>query len=480
MDIVFTSNDSEVTRLEGVYIKERKPPASISGANFSAVAVAGECARGPVDTIIRCTSPTRFEEVFGGRDDGNGGPITGQVWLSLLNKPFGTLVVVRVAAKDATPASKTFADATPILRVAAANPGVWGNQLQSAVTPASDGDAQHFNLEVSYRGRRNVYPNLDCSGTADNLLSVIGNDDTVLITATKLASGRPANAPIANLSGGSNGTIGDADYTASGRGLNLLKPLKDVGARWVAGRSNEAIKTAIVTAAATTHNGFWLIGPDDERVSDSLAAVEVATYPRSDRVIYCFNHPYTLDVETATEVVTEPMPWLASILSQTDVDIHPGDEDTKPLLAGIKRLSFEALDREAYVALRAAGITALERDDGFVFVSGRTTDLTPGREEITRRRMTDYIELGAAPYLKHLVKKAKTEARRKLAIGALISFLQRHKSAERVVREYAIREVDAGRGVFKLFTQVDLIDHALSIVLETEIGIGVQIQNQAR
>lgn len=480
MDIVFTTNDSEITRLEGVYIKERKPPASISGANFSAVAVAGECVRGPVDKVITCTSPTRFEEIFGRRDYGSGGPVIGKVWLSLLNKQFGKIYVVRVAAAGAVRATRTFSDATPtsIVRVDAANPGAWGNSLQAAVTNATDGNVNHFNLEVSYLGRKIVYKNFDCSGTNNNLLTVIGNDDANLVTVTKLAGGRPVNAAAASLTTGSDGTIANSDYTATGRGLNLLKPLKDVGARWVAGRSNSVIKSAIFTAAATTYNGAWLVGPDDETVSDIASATEVATYTRSDRVIYCFNHPYTLDVETATEVVTEPMPWMACILSQTDVDIHPGDEDNKPLLVGIKRLPFEALDREAYIALREAGISALEKDDGFVFVSGRTTDLTPGKEEITRRRMTDYVELGAGPYLKHIVKKAKTEARKKVAIGALIAFLQRHKTAERVVRDYSIREVDAGRGVFKLFTQVDLIDHALSVVLETEIGVGVQIQPQ--
>jgi hypothetical protein len=479
-DLVFVTNESEVSRLEGVYIRERKPPAVVAGANFYATAICGECVRGPVDKVVQITSPSRFEEVFGGRDrtlNGTGGAIVGKVWQSLLNKKFGRLYVVRAAAAAAAKATKTFADATPtnIIRVDAANPGLWGNDVTIDIAAATDGNANHFNLTVNYLGRKITYKNLDCSGTNDNTLQTIGSDDANLVTITKLAAGRPSNVSASALTSGTEGSIANSDFTATGRGINLLTNLKDVGARFVAGRSNSTMKAAILTLAASTYNGFWLVCPDDETVLHGAFETEVASY-RHERIIPCYNHPYTLDLQTASEVVTEPTAWMASILSQVDIDVHPGDPDNRPLLAGITRLSFESLVREDYIALREAGASALEKDDGFLFVSARVSDLTPGKEEVTWRRQSDYLNIGAGRFLKGFAKKPKTDTITKLAIGELISFLGGLKDAERVVKDFAVREVDAPVGVFKIYWQVKLIDFALSVELEAEVGTAVKIQ----
>lgn len=106
--IFFTTNPAEFTRVEGVYVSERKPPAAIAGVFLGVVCVVGECVRGPVDTMTEITSPARFAEVFGGRDRGSGGSIMGKVWQSMIGKPFGKLLVVRAAASGAVVASQTY------------------------------------------------------------------------------------------------------------------------------------------------------------------------------------------------------------------------------------------------------------------------------------------------------------------------------------------------------------------------------------
>lgn len=375
--------------------------------------------------------------------------------------------------------------AVDIVKIEASSRGTWGNDLSVAIVDATDGVANHFNVEVTYLGRKIVYKNLDCTTGNDNLLKVLGDDDANLVKITKLASGRPVNAGAGALNGtaGTDGAIADSDFTAAGRGLNLLTTLQGVGARFVAERSNSNIKTAINTAAASTHEGSWLLCADAETTSAATAKTDAANY-RSDRNIYTFNHPYTLDPETATEVVTHPTSWMACVLSQTDVDIHPGEEDTKVLLAGIKRLYNETYTREDYIGLKGAGICALEKDDGFAFVSGVTTSLTPGKEQITRRRMTDYLQIAQARFMKGIVKKKNTETRRKAQMAAAIAFLSDLQRSERIVEQFSVSdelntENQRDAGVEKLFERVKLIRHMLHVVLETEIGTAVKFTEAA-
>lgn len=506
----FTTNDADLTQLEGLYIQERNPPAIVQGVSLSKVGVAGECVRGPVNTLVEITSAARFLEVFGGRDktaNGTGGTLLGKVWASLLNKPFGTIYVVRAAAAAAVKASFTLETATggagtAVLRVDASSVGTWGNDVQISVVAATDADANHFNLVVRYLGNDTTYKNLDISSTNDNTLTVLGDDYGNLITLTKLAAGRPVNstasvdgadtAGFINLGetvagftsvAGTDGAIADGDFTGTGGPLETLANTKGLACIFIAERMSTTLKDKIELLAASAIDRIYLIGADTESVNATNAIVDVALQ-RSDRIVYCYNHVYTLDPDTGTEVLVRPESWMASILAKTDVDIHPGDEDNKVFLAGIIRLYQPALARQDYINLKAAGISALEADEGFSFLSGVTTSLTSGKTEITRRRMTDYIQLSLAVELKHSVKKKNTLTRRK-ANGALIQgFLKDLKKQERIVEDYLVDteklNTPNGRavGLEKILLRVRLLGHMLYLDLVTEIGTSVTITEQ--
>ncbi|MGZ6970964.1 MAG: hypothetical protein ACXVID_04815 [Thermoanaerobaculia bacterium] len=241
------------------------------------------------------------------------------------------------------------------------------------------------------------------------------------------------------------------------------------------------------TAAATATDRLFLVCPDSETVSVDDAATETGTgsFATLDRIVYCYNHAYTLDPATETEMLTDPTSWMASVLSQVDVDIHPGEEDTKPFLAGITRLYQPGLQREDYISLREAGICALEEDEGFAFVSGVTTSLVPGKEQITRRRMTDYLQGSIAKTLKHVVKKKDTETRKQASATMIDSFLGNLKEEERIVKAFSVdpdvlnNDTDEGNGIVRIFMRVRLISHILELVLETEIGTSVQVKEAA-
>lgn len=506
---LFTTNDADITQLEGLYIKERTPPATVNEASLNTVGIFGRTMRGPVGEAIEITSEARFIEVFGpGYLDG---VLVNHVWKSLLNKGMSRIVVARVYAAAAVKASFTLETAaggagTAVLRVDASSVGAWGNSVAVKVAAASDADADHFNLTVwdQITGKTVTYKNLDISTGEDNTLEVLGDDDGNLITLTKLASGRPVNHAagvdgadsdgFVNLGetvaaftsvAGADGTIVDGDYYGTSKGLDLLKDYPDIGIIFPAEYMAAGLKAQMEPAAAAATDRMFIIGADAETTAASAAVTDAASYA-SDRIIYAWNHPYTQDPETGTEILTRPESWMASVLANTDVDIHPGEEDTKRFLAGITRLYNPSVPRADYVSLRAGGVCALEIDLGSpVFVSGVTTSQTSGLTEITRRRMTDFLQLSVADALRYTVKKKNTVERRAANVGMIKAFLQDLKSARRVVEDFTVdgeilnTVAQRAAGIEKILMRVKLLGHMLHVVLETEIGTSVSITVQA-
>jgi hypothetical protein len=432
----------------GIYVRELTPSRPIRATVAGKRGVIGQCVRGPVGRAIEITSYARFAEVFGERDYGAGGAIIGEVWKSLINKPFSPMVVVRAAAAAAVTASFTLETAaggagTAVLRVDASSPGIWGNDVRVKVSAASDGDANHFNLEVKYLSRAIKYQNLDISGTNDNTALVIGDDDGRLVTLTKLAAGRPVNNAVGVDGGdtegfinlgetvaaftsvaGTEGTIADSDFTGTGGPLEVINGYKGIGPRYVAGRSNSAIKAKILTLAASLNEGLWLICPDASNTAQATVITEAGTN-RHKRIAYEHNHPITLDPTTAQKITTEPHAWMASDLSQLDPDGHPGVEEASEWKVGIVGLTFEGLQPGDYDALDAAGINSLERNEegGIGWVSGVTTSLVNNDRTIDGRRTKDFLISGIVSRLKGSKYKPNTVERRESDRAAVVGWL---------------------------------------------------------
>lgn len=475
----------------GLYIRERNPPATVQGVINNTVGIAGQCVKGPVGVAVQIDSEQRFYEVFGARDYGAGGTLIGHVWRALLNKPFGLLVVARAAAAAAATAEKDFVQtATPIVNITATSPGAWGNDVQVTIQDATDGDANHWDLVVTWNDRRQHFKNLDTTAGNNNLLATLTDDYGNLVSVTKLADGRPDNAAAGGLTDttGTDGSIADSDYTATNGPIEKLSAAADVGVIFVAGRSNTAIKAKLNTEAAAANDRVYLFGPDSSSVSYSTFITEVAGLTRDDRFWPTFNHPNTLDVETSTTVETEPMEWMASILSQTDPDVHPGDPDNRAFLAGITSLTW-SLTATAYGLLRAAGISALEQDGGYLFVDAVTSDLTPGNEEAAVRRMKDFLIQSFAEFLKGSVKKPNTKSRRYANKAAIEGFLLGLWRQERYVDfaedgstpgfvvdvEKLNTVAQRAAGIEKILVRVKLLGFMIFLVLEAEIGTAVKI-----
>ncbi len=501
---LFTINDADVSKLEGVYIKETNPPASVAETSLNTVGVFGATLKGPTGTPVLITSEQRFIDVFGG------GYLSGvqinKVWTSILNKGFSTLYVARVFAAAAVKASFTCESAaggagTTTIRIDASSVGTWGNQLGWKVSAATSAVANEFNLEIQdgITGKVWKYENLDVV-SGNNLVAKIGTDDARPVDVTKLNATRPVNSAAgvdgADTDGyvllgqtvgsftsvaGTDGSIADSDYYGTSKGLDLLAARKDIAIVYCAEYTSVGLKAATKIFAAASSDRMFLLGPDASTTTVAQAITDAAINV-SDRLIYCYNHAYTIDPETSAEVLTRPESWMAAVLANTDVDIHPGEEDTKRFLAGITRLYNPSITRADYVLLRAGGIAAMEVDLGNpVFVSGVVTDLTPGKTEIARRRMADFLQLSAAYALRFHVKKKNTEARRTAIAATIKGWLSGLKQQGRVVEDFLIdmdilnTPTDRDNGIQRILMRVDLVPHMLSIVLTTEIGTGVTI-----
>lgn len=509
-DIFFTTNPAEWSALEGLYISERKPPGFIRGRDLSTVGMAGRCVRGPTDPQV-ITSSGQFTDVFGGRDYGSGGTLIGNVWAALLNKPFGTLVIRRVAASDAVKASFTLETATggagtAVLRVDASSVGAWGNLVGISVVAATDADANHFDLITQYQGAQIRYRNLNITTGNDNTAEVVGADPARYVDLVKLASGRPVNstpstdgadasgfillgATVASFTSvaGAEGTLAVTDYNAGVNDLAVYPDVSVVLVPEIVAGSAATFHSNLVTLAASTSDRIFLTWAQAHGQSRASEITQIGTQitTRSDRIVWAYNSPYTIDPENAQEIQTGPHVWLASVLSQIDVDIHPGAAVTTQYLAGATRVTNTSISRADLKLLKAAGICTLEKlKRGFQFHSVVTTSLEPGLEELTRRRMTDFLQLSAAERLAFYVKGKNTPETRASMAGELVAFSEDLRGKERVVEDY---EIDQGsvntstqraRGEEHILWRVRLIGHMLSVVFETDISTGTIIERR--
>lgn len=491
---VFSDNPQEWTTLEGLYINELPPPGTIKGVDQSTVAIVGATVRGPLDAT-EISSPSEFMHIFGGRDYTDGGALVNEVWRALLNKRFGKLVIARAAAAAASAALLTLDDGTDdIITITASSVGAWGNGVTAAVTDASNGVATSFNLVLSYRGKSVTYENLSVNGTDNNLTVTIGDNPANLVVVTKVAAGRPDNVTATALATGADGTIAGSDYTTA---LTKVKEYRGVSVVFCASLDatiTGVFNTAANTAAAASSDRLFLVHTGDaaDYVTD---AVDVAdAFTRTDRLVLVYNHPYTLDPVTGLNILTTPTEWLASVLSQTSANVHPGVAENDRYMAGVSRLSFPAFTRAEYKTLKAAGISTYEKDDGYHLVSAVTTSLVSGKEEITRRRMTDYLQISAGNRLKYYVKqlgRVATKRQIKAELSAFSKSVQDNEGSGVVLPIIAADDATYGPGfviddvslnvagndpgLHIVLWRVRLIGHLLYIVLQTEIGTGLTI-----
>ncbi len=215
-----------VLNYPGVYVEEvRSAVRTITGVATSITAFVGRARRGPVDNDAQGLSPTRvrsfaeFERLFGGLWDE--APMSFAVNHYFQNGGSEALIV-RVVGSGTATASRAFGDLT----LSAANPGLWGGEIEVTIDTA-DGmggalAAPLYNLTLrdAATGQREVHFGLSPAAThprfADQVL--LGS---ALVRGSTAAATRPSAAAAQRLTiaaTGDGAAVGAAEIT-TGAGL---------------------------------------------------------------------------------------------------------------------------------------------------------------------------------------------------------------------------------------------------------------------
>lgn len=226
--------------------------------------VVGLAQKGPTTVSTAITSLTQFEQVYGSAVDYS--VLYNSVEIAF-REGASTLHVARVVGPAALASSVNLNDSSssPSLKVAAKNPGDWGNTLRVSVVSASGG----FTIQVS-----------DSTGVvlenspilADQAAAVLWGSTATYVTVTKLAS---ANVPVvvtnSALTGGTDDRAAITN-THKINALSLFPRTKGPGQVAIPGETVTAIHTALL-AHAKANNRFALIDlPDTAVVADLVAA----------------------------------------------------------------------------------------------------------------------------------------------------------------------------------------------------------------
>jgi phage tail sheath protein FI len=431
----------------GVYVQEVPSGARpIEAVGTATAAFVGFTTRGPLAEPILITRRQDYDDIFGGIQPGV--QPDGESSDSPLDDALGhavnafflnggtTAYVVRLARQPSSAsasfppsADETTPDPERSLTVEAANPGTWANDLRVRVS-AQEVPEGRYTLEVGrevQRGSSRVFQALERftdvsfeQATASFIASRV-NHDSRLITlsvgedfessALNLAS--PADFVELTLSGGTNGTLPNADDYA-GVFDQFLK-IRDINMICLPGRwwgstddairaRDEAIINAAISHCETIQNRMVLVDIADQELSDATAVSNLelptstyaVTYYPWVRVSNPFFDPET-NPGSSPVVSVQPSGFAAGIWAKIDsrrgVWKAPAGVETN--LLGVAGLSYLVEDAEQDF-LNPAGINAFRTLPSFGTVVWGSRTLATRRDPEWRyvpvRRTALFIE----------------------------------------------------------------------------------------
>ena len=309
----------------------------------------------------------------------------------------------------------------------------------------------------------------------------------------------------------------DAKYEAAIQAfLGDDLPMNEVNIAWCA-RKSAAIAIALrlfaTSASARGLGRVVCISPAFSASNDTVLEVITGAYPavaanRLDRVFYAWPGVRTLVPEAVGVSIpqanasvrddgildTTTDGWLAAVLSVLPPERNPAQaaRPATTALAAILGFATDAptLDINDYIMLRAAGIVApkMDRTAGPCFQSGVTTSLATGEKNISRRRMADFLQDSIAARLIQFSKLPLTQGLKDSMESEVVAFLssllsENDPSAQRI-SAFAVdsksgnTDSTEAAGIHVIIMRVRTLATADVIVLQSEVGEGVQITQQ--
>lgn len=181
--------------------------------------------------------------------------------------------------------------------------------------------------------------------------------------------------------------------------------------------------------------------------------------------------------------------WLAAVQSNLPPERDPGQlaEPVPTIMSPVIGFQDGApkLKQPDYIALKRAGVCSPRRDKvaGFIFQSSVTTSLVPGQTDQNRRRFADFCEDSLAQALAPLSKLPISDQFKDTAVGEADAFgdelLSPNNVAASRIDGYEVDDKTGNtneleeQGIFVLIFRVRMTPIAKFIVLQAEVGTGV-------
>lgn len=385
---LFTSNPSG----SGVFAQKVPTQAVITPAGFTTAIGVAQFLWGPTGgtsgaaTGVEVSGIASYQNLVNVYAPAGSNRLT-PAYLSLINKLWGPLNIVRVTgptAAQATAIIKT-AGAVALFTVTAAYVGgSVGNAISVTIAAASDGNSNHFNMVLQLSGASGttteVYKNLNVSGVGANVLPpsiqglggnfVIGqvgsNVGTSVLAAsvTFTSAGLPATGTTV-MTGGSDGTVASTQYigtqgTGGAYGFAVTEGDLAASTLWI---DDPGVSLrAAVNAGLVGHLGYMTsrIGFTNGNTGQTVAQAQtdVANY-RSPYLVYTDPWVYTFDDVVGSLQLVPGGPWAASLSTQMNPALSIAWRGVGgPLLNGIQAL--EQYRGQAAASNTAAGITTFD------------------------------------------------------------------------------------------------------------------------
>lgn len=225
---------------------------------------------------------------------------------------------------------------------------------------------------------------------------------------------------------------------------------------------------------------------------------------RDERVIYCFPSANTFVPLIAARglaggfgfaadgnVDVGADGFMASVCSQLPPEENPGQATSfMSAVNGVESSpNAQGFTMPDYVQFKAKGIAALRMDDGqAIFQSGCTSvdpGVNPSLKNIARRRMADFIQDTLSRRAKAFGKKLSTFVRRQALANEVTAFMEallsRTNPAFQRIAGYTVDRKSGNtpdtlrKGLYRLIIKVRTLASLDSIVLQTTIGEGVEV-----
>lgn len=427
-----------LARAAGAYAIEIAPPRVVEDQVVGHVGIPLQCEWGPDNVVGEPAGSADLLATY----FPPGSPRTSTGYRALVGRKKMPLRPVRCMKSDAAAASRTIAVTGPgTLIITALYKGTLGNSITTEVKAASDGDPNHFDLEV-------VLTDTVTGTTRGTIRNIeVGVDPELpgpesLLLASVVWGGTPSaipaldGAPVA-LTTGTNGTgsVGATEYNAA---IDLLAARDEVFVVVtddVGSAARAAVNSKLLTHAQSTTRNRLVVLQGDVSASWSTSKTTVATV-RGDRVVFVGAWVQVYDDSGAT--VTSPAStFIASALANTEPQQSHAwwDEVVTDLYTSIIGIvaPFSTSDPDVQAEATEQGVCLPVRLESgrFAFLHDRTTSLTTGRRYAITRRLKDFFARSILSTIRSFVNGPSLRGRH-LEVKALVDgFMGRQVTAQR-------------------------------------------------